>query len=74
MKVKEILNSNGFKGMKKLNELIKISPLELRADSSIIKSLNDHLSANLWPDLRWINIIGSLDIVVDDESAEFTQE
>lgn len=74
IKIKDILSSSRSKGTKKLNELIKTSPLELRADSFIIRALNDHLSANLWPQLRWINIIGDLDLVVDDESAAFTQE
>ena len=74
IKIKEFLNSNSSKEMKKLHELMKTSSLELRANSLIIHTLNDHLSANLWPELRWVNVVGNLDLVVDRKSAEFSQE
>ena len=71
---KFIMDFNALAGKKYTLKLANKAFFQLLSGNSIIDSLLENLSSNMWPELFWMNFIGNRDIVVDKNSSFFPTE
>lgn len=71
---KIISDFNSFSGPKHSIKLVDQAYFQLLSGNTIITSLLNDLSTNMWPELFWMNFIAQFDIVVDHNSSFFNED